>query len=528
MVIDFSVIEQFEEGKPFFPQHLPVFANSPSRNVVLLELLVDYLKKRDDDGPVRILEIGARAGASALAWVEGINTHNHGLGEVLCVDMWFKLGPQDDVFFSIFRHNIKATDSQDLVVPIIGDSQKVLPSLPHEHFDLIYIDGAHCYSICTTDMANAKRLIKPGGIICGDDLEVQYKDCDTALLDKLKEQDAAMEPSPWHPGVTKAVYENFSTVKPYLGVWAVQKAEEDRFDVIDVEQVPITAVPAYFPDWAVNVAKRDLGLDTSPSVLVEHHVEFIAGATPAPALKAGSGDELAGVDFTSAATHTAPISLGEIAALQTDATAWAIASVNGDPELYLSRDARCGLTISVLNPKGTTDIGIQIPIDDIDAWRGKEIELHACLRTDGAAQLNLYDGVLGFGDNDVPADTTWQTVSWRTFLPQDATCFFPQIRLHGTRGAIAPGTQISIAWLKIDTTQCDASVAQVADMHLQRALHYLVGGAFDKAGSAMADAVAHCVDVESLAASIQANGFVDPLFRSQALELLNEHTAISA
>lgn len=528
MVIDFSVTEQFEEGKPFFPQHLPVFANSPSRNVVLLELLVDYLKKRNDDGPVRILEIGARAGASALAWVEGINTHNHGLGEVLCVDMWFKLGPQDDVFFSIFRHNIKATDSQDLVVPIIGDSQKVLPSLPHEHFDLIYIDGAHCYSICTTDMANAKKLVKPGGIICGDDLEVQYKDCDTALLDKLKEQDAAMEPSPWHPGVTKAVHENFGTVKPYLGVWAVRKAEHGKFDVIDVEQIPITALPAYFPEWAINVAKRDLGLDTSPSVLVEHHADFIAGAAPAPALKADGGNGLAVVDFTDSATQAPPISLDEIASLQTDPTAWAIATVNGDPELYLSRDAHCGLTISVLNPRGTTDLGIQIPIYDVDTWRGKEVELQACVRTDGAAQLNLYDGVLGFGNDDVAADTAWQTVSWRTFLPHDATCFFPQIRLHGTRGAIAPGTQLSVAWLKIDATQQDVSTEQVADMYLQRALHYLIAGAFDKAGVAMADAIAHCVDIESLAASIQSNGFVDPLFRSQAIDLLNEHAAASA
>lgn len=54
---------------------------------------------------------------------------------------------------------------------ILGRSDKVMPRL-RSKYDFIYIDGDHRYEGAKTDMLNAIRLIKPGGVILCDDYGV--------------------------------------------------------------------------------------------------------------------------------------------------------------------------------------------------------------------------------------------------------------------------------------------------------------------------------------------------------------------
>ena len=52
-------------------------------------------------------------------------------------------------------------------------------------FDLVYIDGSHYYQDVCRDIQLALKILKPGGIVCGDDLEIQLSK-ETVALARLR------------------------------------------------------------------------------------------------------------------------------------------------------------------------------------------------------------------------------------------------------------------------------------------------------------------------------------------------------
>jgi predicted O-methyltransferase YrrM len=97
-------------------------------------------------------------------------------------------------------------------------------------FDFIYIDGSHYYEEVQEDIRLAKSLIKDGGIICGDDLEVEPTAARMELArrnvhrDFIKSEEDNLS---FHPGVLLAVYEHFPAVTNNAGIWAVEKRGGD-------------------------------------------------------------------------------------------------------------------------------------------------------------------------------------------------------------------------------------------------------------------------------------------------------------
>ena len=88
-------------------------------------------------------------------------------------------------------------------------------------FDLVLIDGSHYYHDVRRDIEFALRILKPGGIICGDDLE-RLPSADLAAVAKHHlDQDLVSYPdgSQFHPGVALAVYELLGTVEMKAGTW---------------------------------------------------------------------------------------------------------------------------------------------------------------------------------------------------------------------------------------------------------------------------------------------------------------------
>ena len=147
-----------------------------------------------------VLEIGSLFGDSARI----LGRYGH----VMCVDMWDWEGGLQ-TFLSNTAH-LSVDHCQ-------GDSREILLHLKDEAYDLIYIDGGHTYPIVDLDIHEAKRLIKPGGIICGDDLEKQASSLDDYNeAEKLRTIDYI---DGYHPGVTCAVFRELGYVNNEAGLW---------------------------------------------------------------------------------------------------------------------------------------------------------------------------------------------------------------------------------------------------------------------------------------------------------------------
>lgn len=201
------------------------------------------LAQRPMNDYVRILEIGSWCGASALTFGQGIEEYFAGNGSITCVDAWepyvdLVVNPdennrqmnevlQRDQPFQVFNQNIRFLPATMEVEIHRGWSSDVLPGLPQESFDLVYIDGDHTYAGVEADIRNSAGLVKVGGILCGDDLEIQDGQCDLSILDLEPNIDSYYDErndTYFHPGVTKAVGEAFGQVSAWSGFWAMEKS----------------------------------------------------------------------------------------------------------------------------------------------------------------------------------------------------------------------------------------------------------------------------------------------------------------
>ncbi len=184
----------------------------------------------------RLLEIGSYAGGSARIWSEFIAGAMPLGGEVKCVDTWCSYMHPEDLATgglyaqmdaelragAVYEEFLKVQAAAHPKAPIAhfkGTAQQLEDHAPG-FFDCVYIDGSHAYSMVKADIQTARRLIRPGGIICGDDLEAQYHELANAEHYRpLAERDYI---DGIHPGPMFAVHEAFGPVWSRHGAWAVR------------------------------------------------------------------------------------------------------------------------------------------------------------------------------------------------------------------------------------------------------------------------------------------------------------------
>jgi len=237
-----QLIDALLTGKPYFGPAMRA-TQSPAVRHGYLVALVGAISQLKRQGLIRILEIGSWAGASAITWAKAVQGQGRE-GKITCVDQWrpyFDEGletalhyramneaAKDDKVLKLFLHNIRAANVFHMVDYLVGDTRKVLPKLPSGEFDIVYIDASHLYESVRADIHDAKRLIRDGGIICGDDLELQRTDldeCEHRMAVALT-KDFVHSPKAdtnYHPGVTEAVAVEFGEVSSWEGVWATRK-----------------------------------------------------------------------------------------------------------------------------------------------------------------------------------------------------------------------------------------------------------------------------------------------------------------
>lgn len=207
--------------------------HAPERQV-FMSAAVDLVTR--PGASIAILEIGSYAGSSLLTWSGAAGHLVDGTCEITCIDPWGAAGAdlydeqmgeslRSSRVFDVFRHNASLCAENVGVIPLKGTSRAVLPELEEGAYDLIYIDGSHHYADVLFDLAESRRLLKPGGILCGDDLEVQLSQADRSFLETHKQADIVVEPvsgQHCHPGVTLAVGECLGEVSSFSGFWAMR------------------------------------------------------------------------------------------------------------------------------------------------------------------------------------------------------------------------------------------------------------------------------------------------------------------
>jgi predicted O-methyltransferase YrrM len=272
-----NTLKKAAAARPMFDAKYAILS-APVRHLMMMGT-VWYLAKQKKK-PLDILEIGSWYGASALSWAQGLKLHNKGQGSVTCVDGWQpffdKSLHKDEVYvemekalasdeaYNIFRHNISTIAPTIKRQHLRGVSDNILPLLREKSFDVVFIDADHTYKPVKKDILLSMPLVKEGGIICGDDLNLQYGQVDKKFAKASKELDFTKDPKTgrnFHPGVTLAVNEIFGEVSMWGGFWAMQRKGK-TWKRFSLAKMPVH-YPDHFPADAVARAKAHLK-DISP------------------------------------------------------------------------------------------------------------------------------------------------------------------------------------------------------------------------------------------------------------------------
>ncbi|MBX3328789.1 MAG: class I SAM-dependent methyltransferase [Nitrospira sp.] len=232
-----------EHHKPYFGRQLSAFQSPPVRYALLADLARYALRGRS---AVRILEIGSWAGASAITFGTVVRELQIPVRRIICIDQWSKYFVDEDSSLhyrsmnaaattreiqKLFQHNVQVCGLEEMIQVRNANSREVLPELESAAFDLVYIDGSHKKDDVLYDLEQAKRLVRNGAMICGDDLELLKSeiDSDAHQLALGKDTDFVVDPrtgASYHPGVTEAIATVFNDVWQEHGLWCVKRSGE--------------------------------------------------------------------------------------------------------------------------------------------------------------------------------------------------------------------------------------------------------------------------------------------------------------
>jgi len=247
-----------KKGEPYFGHYLA--ATQGTRRHYYMQKILENYSKQTNNEPVLILEIGSWAGGSAITWAEALKKYCSSNGRIFCIDPWKSYNNIDQLslcirkvmqkalmkekIFNLFLHNIKTTNNDDVVCPLRGRSDEILPLLRPNQFDIIYIDGSHDYKDVLMDLNNSAPLLRDGGILCGDDLELQSFEIDLEnALKHINEEyiEDGKTRRTFHVGVTFAVAETIGKVSSWEGFWAVRK-NGNSWNKINIENLDLNNI----------------------------------------------------------------------------------------------------------------------------------------------------------------------------------------------------------------------------------------------------------------------------------------------
>lgn len=260
-------------GCVYFGEHLGARQGVLRRHSYMYRLARQEVA-RHDAPPFRVLEVGSYAGASAITWALAIQGRPARTGTVTCVDPWRNYLDEDDIRASatpevlramaaaleqdevlrLFEHNVRAAGVESVVRPLRGGFAEIAPSLAAESFDVVYIDASHRYADVLADLQRAGGLVRPAGILCGDDLEQQWPAVDQEYCHQRLQHDFIVDPRTRrfvHPGVTKAVWDFFGhAVSAWNGFWAMRKPPSGTWQEVELDPALRSELPPHL-QWSL-------------------------------------------------------------------------------------------------------------------------------------------------------------------------------------------------------------------------------------------------------------------------------------
>ncbi len=228
--------EILSSGKPYFGDFLIAEQGPYEDYAPYFGKLVDLVAYR----PLTILEIGSWAGGSLNAWDQQASDYRT---KFIVIDQWapYLNDPESECHQVIdqaarsgqaeklFWHNVKTLRIDKRLRVYKASSRQVLPQLANDSVDIAFIDGDHRYGVVKLDILETMPLVREGGVICGDDLQIKFSDISDDKQDEHYGYIQSNRPNAhlsgvfYHPGVTQAVAEIFGTVSTSGRVWAMQK-----------------------------------------------------------------------------------------------------------------------------------------------------------------------------------------------------------------------------------------------------------------------------------------------------------------
>ena len=197
------------------------------QDALVLDRLISEYAKPD----MVVFEVGSYTGRTSLTMLPYIHLME---GMLYCVD-WFRGNPgaeavinssyQENNILDTFLNNISENGFEDYTTVLVGTSSDVAQIVAPESVDFIFIDADHRYSHIRNDILSWYPKLKPGGLICGHDLDGHLAELDYSRVIAESESDVA---DGYHYGVIRAVYEFFPDVKNEGTLWYAEKGDHER------------------------------------------------------------------------------------------------------------------------------------------------------------------------------------------------------------------------------------------------------------------------------------------------------------
>ena len=158
---------------------------------------IGYLKLTKNVSEMNIVEIGAYVGQSTVIFAENVN-------KVISIDPFVNdYDPNDGTCHAADLPTIVYQEFQKNITPysniehIRKTSDDAIHDLQGQQFDLIYIDGVHTYDQVKKDIENYRKILKPGGLMCGHDYDPYWQGVMDAINEAFGKPDLKFADSTW-------------------------------------------------------------------------------------------------------------------------------------------------------------------------------------------------------------------------------------------------------------------------------------------------------------------------------------------